>query len=141
MASKAAGGTCGCLDFMYDESTLAYQAATGDPFLESAKDMIMLKSSYITTFEFADFFSRIFIHNGKFSIVAVNLVTLRYILKFNGNLTAESDNYVSEPYGLYLAMAAVTYMAATIFLEQVDNVIMTLLTCLSMDLAKNDPDD
>ena len=103
--------------------------------------MIKLKGEYASTFSFANFFSRIFINNGKISIVAVNLFTLWVMLTANGNFSTENTNNLSQPLTLFIVMGLVTYMAATMFLDQVDNVIMTLLTCLSMDLHKNDPDD
>ena len=103
--------------------------------------MIKLRLRYVTTFSYANFFARIFLNNAKISIVAINSLTFHLLLKAQGNLTPEGDNEISNPLLFHIIMAFVTWMAASIFLEVVDNVVMTLLVCLSLDLDKNDPND
>jgi hypothetical protein len=42
---------------------------------------------------------------------------------------------------IVIIMGAITWMAASLFLDLVDNILATLLTCHSLDLNANDPDN
>ena len=77
----------------------------------------------------------------KISIVAVNTLTFHYILKASGNLEMDAENQISNPFLLYTVLGIATWLAASIFLAVIDNVVTTLIVCLSLDLQKYDPDD
>jgi hypothetical protein len=59
------------------------------------------------------------------------------IMKLSGNYNQEGENAITNAKPLLIIMGAFSWMASGIFLDLVDNIVATMLTCHSLDLDKN----
>lgn len=139
----------GCIEKICDyinESAYAYQAITGDQFCPAAWNAFMLQLRHMLKFSFAQMIAKIFIFLGKIGIVAGNMVSCYYIMKLvfkdfeSTPATADTpeDPAVTQAAGSVLLVGVFSFMVASIFLGLLDTAVLSLLTCVAIDMDNND---
>lgn len=140
-AVKCAVGCAKCLlnciekicDYL-NEAAFCYMAVTGDGFLESAWNGFLLNLKHGLEFAFANTIAKVFIFIGKLGIVATNCFTLFMLMKY---VTKDMEE-VKSIWPPMIIVAIVTYMAASLFLGLFDVAVMSLLTCLCVDIEQSE---
>lgn len=136
-----------CIEKICDyinDSAYAYQAVTGDSFCASAWSAFMLQLRHMLKFSFAQLIAKIFILLGKVGITAGNMVSCYYIMKLvfkdmEGDLEATPiDPPITQAYASVALVGVFSYMVASIFLGLLDTAVLSLLTCVAIDLDRND---
>ena len=138
-AVKAAVACAGCIlnciericDYL-NEAAFCYMAVTGDHFLKSAWNGFLLNLKHGLKFAFANMIAKVFIFIGKVGIVVANCFTLYFLMKARGDLEE-----VGSPWGPMVVVAVITFLAASLFLSLFEEAVMSLLTCLCVDLDAN----
>lgn len=75
-----------------------------------------------------------FIFIGKVGLVVGNCFSLYFIMK---NVTADTDE-VSSLIGPMAVVAAFTYLTASVMLGMFDTAVLSMMTCLAIDMDLND---
>jgi len=138
-AVKAAVACAGCIlnciericDYL-NEAAFCYMAVTGDHFLKSAWNGFLLNLKHGLKFAFANLIAKVFIFIGKVGIVVANCFTLYFLMKARGDLEE-----VGSPWGPLIVVAVITFLAASLFLSLFEEAVMSLLTCLCVDMDAN----
>lgn len=134
-----------CIEKICDyinDSAYAYQAVTGDSFCIAAWNAFMLQIRHIMKYSFAQMIAKIFILLGKIGITAGNMVSCYYIMKiifddFNDH-PEEGDPAVTQAMGTLIVVGICSFMVASIFLGLLDTAVLSLLTCVAIDMDNND---
>ena len=135
-----------CIEKICDyinDSAYAYQAVTGDYFCKAAWNAFMLQLRHMLKFSFAQLIAKIFILLGKVSITAGNMVSCYYIMKLVFNDLDSPDRPVTEDPPVTQAMGSLiivgifSFMVASIFLGLLDTAVLSLLTCVAIDMDNN----
>lgn len=109
-------------------------AVSGEPFLTSAWNGFLLNVKHMLKFSFANLIAKVFTFLGKLAITVGNCFSLYFIMK---NITKDTDE-VTSLIGPMTVVAVVTYISATIFLGLFDTAVMSLMTCLAIDMDLHD---
>ena len=126
-----------CIEKVCDyinESAFAYQAVSGKNFCMSAWEAFLLQVKHLAKFAFANFLAKVFIFLGKVGLVVGNCFSLYFIMK---NVTADTDE-VSSLLGPVLVVACFTYLTASVMLGMFDTAVLSMMTCLAIDMDLND---
>lgn len=124
-----------CLEKICDyinEAGYAYMAVSGENFCTASWNGFLLNIKHMAKFSFANLIAKMFIFIGKVAITAANMVSLFNLMKFRGD-TEE----VSTLLGPMLLIGLITYMTAEIFLGLFDTAVLSLMTCLAIDMDLN----
>lgn len=124
-----------CIEKICDylnEAAFCYQAATGKSFCSAAWNGFLLNLKHGAKFIFANVIAKVFIFIGKIGIVVTNVITLYYLMDFRGDL-----DEVNNKYAPMIAIAIVTYLAASLFLSLFEEAVMALCTCVCLDTDMN----
>jgi len=128
-----------CIEKIVDyinKAAYAYMAVSGDNFCTSAWNGFMLNMKHALEFAWAKILAELFIFTGKISLVAINCGFLYLTMKyFTNDLTG--PDAVSSIYGPMFMTALLTYVAASVFLGLFSNTILSLMTCLTIDIDLN----
>jgi len=95
-------------------------------------------------FSFAQLIAKIFILLGKVGITAGNMVSCYYIMKLvfkdmEDHLNQEiPDPAVTQATGSVVVVGVFSFMVASIFLGLLDTAVLSLLTCVAIDMDNND---
>ena len=73
--------------------------------------------------------AKIFILLGKVAITAINMVSLYNIMSYRGDLEE-----VSSLLAPMVLVGVITYMTASIFLGLFDKSVLSLMTCMAIDM-------
>lgn len=125
-----------CIERVVDyinESALCYMAVTGQWFCTSAWDGFLLNLKHGFKFFFANTLCKMFMFMGKVGITVSNCATCYLIMRFITK-DLEELNSVWTP---ILMVGFVTYITATLFLSLYEVSVMSLLTCLCVDMDIN----
>lgn len=125
-----------CLEKICDymnASAYSYMAVSGKNFCSSAWSGFMLQIKHLMKFSFANMIAAIFIFLGKIGITVGNCFSLLFIMK---TITKDMDE-ISSVYGPVAVVAVFTYFTATVFLGLFDTAVLTLMTCLAIDMDLN----
>ena len=125
-----------CIEKICDyinSAAFSYMAVSGDSFCTSAWNGFLLNVKHLMKFSFANFIAKIFIVLGKISITVANCFSLYFIM----DLVFEDTKEVSSIMGPVAAIGFTTYITAGIFLGLFDTVVMSLMTCLAIDMDLN----
>lgn len=114
-------------------AAFAYMAISGDSFCGSAWNGFLLNVKHMLKFTFANFIAKIFTLLGKVGIVVGNLFSLYFIMKWRGDLEE-----ISSLLGPLILVGVVSFFTASIFLGLFDTAVMSLMTCLAVDLDVHD---
>jgi hypothetical protein len=111
-------------------------AVSGQGFCSSAWDGFMLNMKHGLEFAWARVLAELFILTGKLSLVALNCgvlyLTMNYVfMDFTGS------DAVSSIYSPMIVVAVITYVAASVFLGLFSNTVLSLMTCLAIDVDLN----
>ena len=109
-------------------------AVSGDGFCMSAWNGFLLNIKHLLKFSFANTIAKVFMFLGKLAIVVGNCFSLYFIMK---NITHDTEE-VSSLLGPMLVVAVVSYISASIFLGLFDTAVLSLMTCLAIDMDMND---
>lgn len=128
-----------CLQKVIDyinKAAYAYMAVSGQGFCSSAWDGFMLNMKHGLEFAWARVLAELFILTGKLSLVALNCgvlyLTMNYVfMDFTGS------DAVSSIYSPMIVVAVITYVAASVFLGLFSNTVLSLMTCLAIDVDLN----
>lgn len=126
-----------CIEKICDyinESAFAYQAVSGKWFCGSAWEAFLLQIKHLAKFAFANWLAKVFIFIGKVGLVVGNCFSLYFIMK---NVTADTDE-VSSLMGPMAVVAAFTYLTASVMLGMFDTAVLSMMTCLAIDMDLND---
>jgi hypothetical protein len=119
-----------------NKAAYAYMAVSGDGFCTSAWNGFLLNLKHSLEFAWARVLAELFILTGKISLVAVNCgflwITMNFITK---DMTGKDK--VSSIYGPMVVVALITYVAASVFLGLFSNTVLSLMTCLAIDVDLN----
>jgi choline transporter-like protein 2/4/5 len=115
-------------------AAFAYMAISGDSFCSSAWSGFLLNVKHMLKFGFANMIAKIFTLLGKVGIVVGNLFSLYAIMKY---ITKDTEE-VSSLMGPMVIVGVVTFFTASIFLGLFDTAVMSLMTCLAVDLDVHD---
>jgi hypothetical protein len=74
---------------------------------------------------------------GKLAITGGNMVSCYYVMKSYGNFDQRGENHVECIYWPILFVGLVTYLTSSIFLNMFDTAVLSLLTCLAIDMDNN----
>ena len=74
---------------------------------------------------------------GKAAIIGGNMVSCYYVMKKNGNFDTTGENHVENIYYPITFVGVITYLTASIFLNMFDTAVLSLLTCLAIDIDSN----
>jgi hypothetical protein len=85
-------------------------------------------------FSFANLIAKVFIFIGKLAITGANVMTCHFIMK---QLTQEQSLGVSYIWAPLCLVGAVSYIIASIFLSLLETAVLSLLTCLAVDIDIN----
>ena len=107
-------------------------AVSGESFCTSAWNGFLLNIKHMTKFSFANLLAKIFILLGKVTITAVNMVSLYYLMEYREDL--EEVSSILAPMVL---VGVLTYMTASIFLGLFDKSVLSLMTCMAIDMDLN----
>jgi hypothetical protein len=92
---------------------------------------------HLAKFTFANFIAKIFMFMGKAAITGFNMVSCYYVMKRAGNFDTTGENHVENIYAPILLVGVITYITATMFLNMFDTAVLSLLTCLAIDIDSN----
>jgi len=128
-----------CIEKIVDyinKAAYAYMAVSGDSFCKSAWNGLLLNLKHSLEFAWAKVLAELFILTGKLSLVALNCgvlyLTMNYITDdFTG------PEAVSSIYSPMIIVAIITYVAASVFLGLFSNTVLSLMTCLAIDVDLN----
>jgi len=128
-----------CIEKIVDyinKAAYAYMAVSGEGFCKSAWDGFLLNMKHALEFAWARVLAELFILAGKISLVAVNVGVLFFTMKF---ITKDfsGDEAVSSAWGPCIVVAIITYVAASVFLGLFSNTVLSLMTCLAIDIDLN----
>lgn len=98
--------------------------------MTSAWSGFLLQLKHLLKFSFANSIAAVFIFLGKVGITVGNCFSLLFIMK---SVTKDMDQ-ISSVVGPILVVGIFTYFTATVFLDLFDTVMLTLMTCLAIDL-------
>jgi len=115
-----------------NEAAFAYQAVTGDNFCMSAWNGFLLNLKHVLKFTFANTIAKVFMFVGKCGIVFGNCVLAYFIMKGTGDM----EN-VQSPLVPLIICAAMSYLTASLFLDLFDTTVMSMMTCLAIDMDIN----
>lgn len=107
-------------------------AVSGDSFCTSAWNGFLLNVKHILKFSFANFIAKVFILLGKIGITAGNCVSFYFMLKL---VTKEEVGSIIGP---VVVVGAVSFITASLFLALFDTTVMSLMTCLAVDMDVHD---
>lgn len=65
------------------------------------------------------------------------MVSCYYVMKYNGNFEATGENHVEQKIVPIVFVGVVTFLTASIFLNMFDTAVLSLLTCLAIDIDHN----
>tara|TARA_B110000285_G_C15072796_1_gene588963 strand:- start:143 stop:871 length:729 start_codon:yes stop_codon:yes gene_type:complete len=116
-----------------NRAAYSYMAVTGDNFCTSAWNGFLLNMSYGLEFVWANTLATLFIFLGKLFIVVINCFTLLFFMKIRHD--TEEVTSVGGPLAI---CAIVSYFTANLFLGLLDEAVLALLTCYSIDRGIND---
>jgi choline transporter-like protein 2/4/5 len=130
--------TCilGCLEKICDyinESGFAYMAVSGENFCTSSWNGFLLNIKHMTKFSFANLLAKVFILLGKIAITVFNMFSLYYLMKLRNDL-----DEVSSLLAPMILVGVITLMTASIFLGLFDKSVLSLMTCMAIDIDMND---
>ena len=136
-----------CIEKICDyinESAYAYQAVTGENFCMSAWNAFMLQLRHMLKFSFAQMIAKVFVLLGKVGITAGNMVSCYFIMKLvfkdmEGDENANPpDLAITQATGSVVLVGVFSFLVASIFLGMLDTAILSLLTCVAIDMDNND---
>jgi choline transporter-like protein 2/4/5 len=135
-------GSCilACIEKICDyinESAYAYQAVSGENFCKSAWNGFLLQVKHMAKFAFANLIAKVFIFLGKVGVTAGNMVSCYYVMKHYGNMNPSGEDHVEVIYYPIVFVGVVTFLTASIFLNMFDTAVLSLLTCLAIDIDNN----
>lgn len=125
-----------CIEKICDyinKSAYAYMSVSGDGFCSSAWNGFLLNVKHILKFGWANFLANAFIVIGKISIVVLNCFSCFMIMKY---ITKDLDE-VSSPASPIAIVGIITYVSASIFLGLFDEAVLSMMTCLAIDMDLN----
>lgn len=127
-------GTCilNCIERICDylnEAAFAYQAVTGRYFLPSAWEGFLLNLKHVLKFSFANTIAKVFMFIGKCGIVMGNTILAFFVLGWTGD-----REEVESSFGPIVVCAVLTYYTASLFIELFDTTVMSMTTCLAIDM-------
>lgn len=128
-----------CIEKIVDyinRSAYAYMAVSGDGFCTSAWNGFLLNLKHSLEFAWANTLAELFILTGKISLVAINCGWLWVTMNFITNDT-KGDEAVSSIWGPIAVIALITFVSASVFLGLFSNAVLSLMTCLSIDVDLN----
>lgn len=126
-----------CIEKVCDyinDSALAYMAVSGKGFCTCAFESFLLQIRHTAKFSFANLLAKIFIFLGKIGITVGNCLSLMFIMK---NITMDTEE-VGSVAGPVVIVAVFSFLTASVMLGMFDSVVLSMLTCLSIDLDLND---
>jgi len=104
----------------------------------------MLQLRHMLKFSFAQMIAKVFMLLGKVAITAGNMVSCYYIMKlvfddfdYEGRALTE-DPPVTQAMGTLILVGIFSFMVASIFLGLLDTAVLSLLTCVAIDMDNND---
>lgn len=109
----------------------------------AAWNAFMLQLKHMAKFAFAQMIAKVFVLLGKVGITAANMISCYYIMKFvfkdmEGDMYADPpDPPITQARGSVLVVGVFSYMVASIFLGLLDTAILSLLTCVGIDMDNN----
>lgn len=112
-------------------------AVSGEGFCTSAWNGFLLNMKHVMEFAWANTLAMLFIFTGKISLVAVNCGFLYFTMSFITKDFSGPDA-VSSVWGPIVVVAIITYVAASVFLGLFSNTVLSLMTCLAIDIDLND---
>lgn len=125
-----------CLEKICDyinKSAYAYMAVSGDNFCSSAWNGFLLNVKHTLKFGWANFLANMFIWIGKIAIVVLNVFSCYMIMKY---ITKDLGE-ISSPISPLAVVGVVTYISASIFLGLFDEAVLSMMTCLAIDIDLN----
>lgn len=125
-----------CLEKICDyinSAAFAYMAVSGEGFCKSAWDGFLLNVKHLLKFSFANLIAKVFILLGKVGITVANCFSLMFIMK---SITKD-DEEVSSFAAPVLVVGLVTFFTASVFLGLFDTAVMSMMTCLAVDMDLN----
>ena len=126
-----------CIEKICDylnSAAFCYMAITGDSFCSSAWNGFLLNVKHTLKFGFANIIAKVFMLLGKVAICVGNCFSLYFIMSVITKDTSE----VSSLTGPMVAVALVTFLTASIFLGLFDTAVMSMMTCLAVDMDLHD---
>lgn len=81
--------------------------------------------------------AKVFMFMGKVAITGGNMASCYYVMKHCGNLDPTGENHVNFIFWPIIFIGVVTYLTASIFLGMFDTAVLSLLTCLAIDMENN----
>lgn len=121
-----------CLEEVCDyinSHAFAYMAVSGQNFCASAWDGFLLGIKHMVKFSFANMLATIFIALGKLAITVGNCVSLYFLMKKVFNEGPETS--VIAP---MIVVGIISFFTASVFLGLLDTAVMSLMTCLAIDM-------
>lgn len=116
-----------------NKTAYSYIAVSGENFCSSAWNGFLLNMKHALEFFWANFLAKIFIGLGKFLLVALNCYIFFLFLNITGEMRALTGTYLVP----MLLVGFFTYMSTSIFLGIFDEVVLSLLTCMCIDIELN----
>tara|TARA_B110000285_G_C15105150_1_gene607513 strand:+ start:1548 stop:2078 length:531 start_codon:yes stop_codon:yes gene_type:complete len=125
-----------CIEKIVDyinKAAYAYMAVSGDGFCTSAWNGFLLNMKHSLEFAWAKVLAELFILTGKLSLVAINCGTLYLVMHYvTDDFTGPEA--VSSAWGPIVVVALITFVAASVFLGLFSNTVLSLMTCLAIDV-------
>lgn len=125
-----------CIEKIVDyinKAAYAYMAVSGDGFCTSAWNGFLLNMKHSLEFAWAKVLAELFILTGKLSLVAINCGTLYLVMNYVTDDFTGTEA-VSSAWGPIVVVALITFVAASVFLGLFSNTVLSLMTCLAIDV-------
>ena len=119
----------------FNKHAYAYQAITGDPYKKSAHNGLYINLKHCHKFYKAESIGEFYVIIGKLSITILNVLIYWALI----HLSLQQNDFISLV-GPILMMAVLTYFLSNVFLGIYDEIIMSILLCIAVDMDLNNDD-
>ena len=118
-----------------NKHAFAYQCITGEKYIKCAKDGLHLNLKHCHKFYKAESIGEFYVVIGKLSVTILNVLIYWALM----SVSLQQNDFISLV-GPILMMTILTYFLSNVFLGIYDEIIMSILLCISVDMDINEED-